>query len=119
MPFRLLPNVAWLTVNPDTGVAGEWPALTTIEYLVDQLSAGVHTGQIWVSSPVATNSPVAIDISIELTPERGVPRLSPDDLDIRVPVGTTNAVGSVELRNDGTGTVHYALRLNIWPEDPD
>jgi len=56
----------WIKLNPMNGTAPP-PAMLTVSVDIDGLSIGVHEGRIIVSAPGATNTPVIVPVSLQIT----------------------------------------------------
>ena len=67
MAYTITADVPWLSVSPAEGTSsGELDAIR-ITYDTAGLSMGIHNGTITVASPNAENSPIMIDVTLEMT----------------------------------------------------
>ena len=112
MPFTMRSDAGWISCDTTNGVAeGSISTYVMLEIKPTLLAAGTYTGVVTVSSAVASNSPISIDVVLEIAPKAGAPRFSPELLFVTLPNGTTSAVTRFSVQNDGTGTVDYALNV--------
>jgi hypothetical protein len=60
-------SAPWLTVSPSSGSSSGETNTITAHYQTAELPAGVHTGQISVTTPSDTNSPKIVTVQITVT----------------------------------------------------
>lgn len=93
MPFAVATNVPWLAVSTTNGTIYPWSEFfVNVYYRTTNMSAGVYTGQISVTSPAATNSPQIVSVTLTVTSNYetvATPVLSPPGGTYGEPVAVT------------------------------
>lgn len=66
--YTISTNASWLRVNPNSGTStGEVDSID-INYNVTGLNTGIYSGTISISDPIATNSPVTVNVQLTVLP---------------------------------------------------
>ena len=116
MSFTVAPTVNWLTVEPSSGssINGSVQAVQ-VRYHSEGLSTGVYSGMILVSSGQASNSPVAVPVSLTVQPYAAVIAFAPSAIGARVTAGSGEIVVSgVDVWNAGQGgSMAYTLSSDV------
>jgi hypothetical protein len=93
----------WLDASLSATTA---PAMLTVGPVTTGLAAGTYTATIAVSSPVASNTPQTIGVTLTVTPPGPVIVLSPTGLSFNAEFGGSNPPAqSVAVTNGGSGTL--------------
>jgi len=97
-------SVSWLKVTPASGAA---PSTLTVSVAVSGLAAGTYNGSIQISSAGASNTPVAVSVTLTLAPPPSL-AVSPQRLTFNYTVGASlPAAQSVSVMNTGGGSMSW------------
>jgi uncharacterized repeat protein (TIGR03803 family) len=66
LDYTITTDVAWLNINPNSGSSTGEPQSTTVNYLASSLKPGRYQGNITITAPGATNSPLVIPVSLKV-----------------------------------------------------
>ena len=98
--------------------SGGTPRIVEITADPSQLNAGTYSGQVVISSAVASGSPITIPVSFAVGP--GLPPMLAVDqsgpLTFTYPAGATARSQAVRVRNVGGGTLNFTV--NVSPAAP-
>ncbi len=109
--FSMSANTGWLTAEPATGVCWQTPpAYGSLIFNFMALAPGSYTGQVFVGSGAATNTPLVMDVLLTITPEPSVPQCYPTTVRQQVRVLSDQAViARLQVWNAGTGSMPYTV----------
>ena len=94
---------AWLSVAP---AGGSGNATLTVSVNSAGLAPGTYTKTISVSAPGATNTPQAVNVTLDVTPAPFI-GLGPSALSFTAVQGTNPADRTIALSNSGGGTLSW------------
>ena len=103
-------NASWLKVTPASGAA---PSTLTVSVVPSGLVAGTYSGSIQISSVGASNSPVAVPVTLIVAPQPPVIALSAQSLQFSYTIGGSVPAGqSIQVTNAGGGTLNWTATSN-------
>ncbi len=73
LSYSITDDVAWLSVNPDSGTSTGEADTITVSYSTAGLSAGTYNATITISDPNATNNPQTIAVTLTVSGGGGGP----------------------------------------------
>jgi len=110
LSFTLAEDANWLSVYPTAGTAtGETHSLHTVSVDISGLAEGTYTGTITISDPLASNNPLRIPVSLNISSFVGS----------MVAYYPFNGNANDESGNGNNGTVHGAVLAQDRFDNPD
>lgn len=113
MDYSLFNDVAWMSISPANGYStGEHDAIT-ISFDTSDLPCGSYTGIITVASTDAVNTPLPLEVIVDITPISL--ELSTTSLSLNVPLGQSTTPYNFEIWN----SAHQSVMNYTITDDAD
>jgi hypothetical protein len=110
------PGPSWLTAFLDDA---ETPTSLRVVVSPSGLPAGTYRGTVRISSPLARNSPYALEVELTLTPQPPAVAVDPGSVVFSAPPGAREpATFAVAVVNAGGGTLHSLESSVEYAEGP-
>lgn len=110
MNWSLSDNAAWISASPESGIAVSGsPAKVKLTFDPTDLGLGLHTAELTVSSPTATNSPQTVSVSWTLVNAAAI-GVNPTSLDFFAKQnGNSPPSQTLEISNLGPGSMTWSV----------
>lgn len=106
-------DVGWLKVSPERGTA---PSTLTVSVDITGLSAATYAGRITITAPNATNSPLAVPVTLTISPPSLLTLKFTQLLFVGEGWERTLMSGCVSYKNASSGKVQVALAEGSFKE---
>jgi len=114
LEWEAKPDVPWLALEPVSGALAAMQAQTVnVAVNISGLEAGTHEGHITITAPGATNSPVTVPVTLELTPRPAL-WVHPEELLFEARVdGPNPEPQALEITNVGGGILAWSASADV------
>ena len=105
-------TASWLSLSAASGTA---PSTLSISVVPAGLGAGSYTGSVEISSSGASNTPVSVSVTLDVTAPSPALGVSPTALSFSFTNGSTApAPQTVQITNAGGGTLNWTASANVY-----
>ena len=109
LDYTAASNVAWIQMTPGAGQSADLasPVEHTISYDLAGLAPGQHSGSISITDPGADNSPLALDVTVNIV----VPGITVDSAAILRTIFESENAGNQQIAEI---SIRMSLVLKLW-----